>query len=62
MENASRNRDAVTLTERERKQGNCDICGLWDGALVVGACSRCNDLYFSAGSPAPLVDSRRARC
>ena len=27
------------------KQGNCDLCGDWDGNLIEGACSCCNERY-----------------
>ena len=25
--------------------GDCDICGIWDGALVDGVCSECTAKY-----------------
>ena len=25
--------------------GDCDICGIWDGALVEGVCSECTNKY-----------------
>lgn len=27
------------------KPGDCDICGRWNGRLVLGACSPCRDKY-----------------
>ena len=29
----------------EGKQGECDLCGLWSGRLIKGACAPCRDTY-----------------